>query len=85
MTDRHDFIANFQTETYHIYCDDVWVDVITSGYWADLEDIFAAAKEKVMLELEKERNVATGYINVDKNEIMFWTCNVDRWWTHTIG
>jgi hypothetical protein len=81
MTDRHDFIASFNTETYRIYCDEKEVNSITSGIWANLEDIFAAARVKVELELKEGRKVCTGYICTDRNKIMFWTYKIDEWWT----
>jgi hypothetical protein len=81
VTDKHDFIANFNTETYNVYCDDKEVDSITSGCWANLEDIFAAARDKVELYLPKGKKVCTGYICTDRNRIMFWTYTVNDWWT----
>jgi hypothetical protein len=81
MTDRHDFIASFTTETYVIYCDEKEVNTITSGVWANLEDIFAAARVKVEKDLPEGRRVGTGYINTDKDTISFWTYKIDEWWT----
>lgn len=84
MTDedpKYKAIANFKTETYRIYCDEKEVTRITSGIWANLEDIFARARKKVELRLEEGRKVSTGYINTDRSTISFWTYKVDEWWT----
>ena len=81
MNEKREFIANFTTETYRIYCDEKEVDLITSGVWANLEDIFAAARNKVELKLEEGRRVSTCYICTDRNKIMFWSYKVDEWWT----
>ena len=78
---KYKAIANFSTETYRILCDEKEVASITSGVWANLEDIFAAARRKVEMGLEEGRKVSTGYVNTDKNQISFWSYKVDEWWT----
>lgn len=78
---KYKAIANFNTETYQIYCDEKEVGSITSGVWANLEDIFAAARRKVETGLEEGRKVSTGYVNTDKNYISFWTYKDNEWWT----
>ena len=81
MVDKHNFIANFSTEKYKIYCDEKEAGSITSGVWANLDDIFSAARKKVEIGLKTDRAITTGYVNVKNNKIMFWSHKVDEWWT----
>jgi hypothetical protein len=81
MTERHEFIGNFLTEHYTIYVDGVEVDHISSGCWADLENVMKAAESNLNEKIMGGKKILTKYVNIEKNHIMFWTYKENEWWT----
>ena len=75
------YIGDFRVEFYTVFLDNVEVCVTSVGGWSDLNAVMNKAEQKLDKKLMAGKKVLTRYMNVDTNEIKFWTYKEDEWWT----
>lgn len=82
MSERKDFMEQFMVEHFTVYVEREKVMSMTLGKWSSLELMVSEAKAYLNEILAGEqKQVSSYYLNVDKNELRFYTCSLrEDWW-----
>ncbi len=75
------YMGDFKVEFYTVYLDNTEVDTISAGGWSDLRSVMDKAEENLDKKLMAGKKVLTRYLNIESNQIKFWTYKDNDWWT----